>query len=150
MNIITGLFVDQAIQSAKLESEAVIQANLKESSSAANALRKIFETAELDEKGTMDWSAFDKLNRNERTRAHLASLGLQVHEARGLFRLLDTRNLKRINLDAFILGCMKLKAGVNVATLMYENKKLMMKMNRIEKDIRQLHDVVLEQLGETN
>jgi len=60
--------------------------------------------------------------------AHLHSMGLETVEARGLFKLLDLDNSNSVNIDELISGCLRLKGqarAVDVATIIYENKRMM-------------------------
>merc|ERR1711862_993694 len=54
--------------------------------------------------------------------------GLQITEAHGLFRLLDIDNSGQVSIAEFVLGCLRLRGSarnVDVATLLYENKRMM-------------------------
>merc|ERR1719442_372839 len=57
-------------------------------------------------------------------------MGLQATTAMHLFRLLDLDNSNTITSSEFVMGCIRLQGGaknVDVATLMYENKRMMLK-----------------------
>merc|ERR1712014_553303 len=65
---------------------------------------------------------------DEKTRLRLKALGLDVSEAHGLFRLLDTDDQGELDCDEFAIGCLRLRGqakSLDTATLMYENKKMM-------------------------
>merc|ERR1712232_1022536 len=55
------------------------------------------------------------------------TLELDTSEAKGLFHLLDVKCNGRVNADEFVSGCLRLKGqakSLDVATLLYENKKM--------------------------
>merc|ERR1712066_793451 len=65
------------------------------------------------------------------TIAHLQILGLGVSEARGIFKLLDLDCRDMVSINELVLGLMRLTGhakGVDIATLMYENKRIMMRL----------------------
>merc|ERR1712039_885214 len=65
------------------------------------------------------------------TLAHLQILGLGVSETRGLFKLLDLDGRDMVSIDELVLLLMRLTGsakGLDMATIMYENKKMMMRL----------------------
>merc|ERR1711937_184734 len=67
--------------------------------------------------------------------AHLRAIGLEVNEALGLFKLLDVDETNEVSIQEFVVGCMRLKGGaksIDLATLMYENKRTMERFKTFE------------------
>lgn len=129
-NIITGIFVDTAIQSAQSDREQVIQDQLHEHNSSVKLMKEIFREADTDNTGDITLQEFEDHLKNKEVLAHLKSIGLDFDEALGLFKLLDTDGSFAVGIDEFVSGCMRLKGGaksIDLATLMYENKRLMEK-----------------------
>jgi len=127
MNIVTGIFVDSAINSARCDQEEVIQEQLHSEKSAIATLRRIFDEADDDASGYISKDEFDKHMKAAETKAQFASLNISVAEARRFFYLLDTDNSESICINEFIHGCMRMKgsaSGVDIATLLYENKRM--------------------------
>jgi len=127
LNIITGIFLETALNSCKMDHVEIIHEQLTSEDSSIKSLQKIFEAADEDESGAISADEFDKHLSDPVVRAHLASLGVNTGEAEGLFRLLDLDESGVVSLEEFLYGCMRLKGeakAVDVATLMYENKKM--------------------------
>merc|ERR1740121_432645 len=127
-NIITGIFVDVAIQGAQNDREEAISEELHSKKNTAWRLKTIFKEADTDCSGAITFEEFERHLSDRRVRAHLASLGLEVDKAEGLFRLLDMDDSGSIGLEEFVIGCMRLKGGaksIDLVTLMYENKRLL-------------------------
>merc|ERR1712226_1775914 len=90
-------------------------------------LREIFSEADKDGSGQITFAEFEAHCAESHVRAHLNVLGIQVNEAVGLFKLLDQDDSGEIHVEEFVMGCVRLKGGakgIDLATLMYENKKL--------------------------
>jgi len=134
MNIITGIFVDKAIVVATVDREQVIQEHLSQRDSELMTMKQIFDEADTDQSGSISWDEFENHLGDPRVRAHLRSLGLEFEEARALFQLLDIDKSGDIAIDEFVFGLLRLKGGaksVDLATLMYENKRIAAEINKL-------------------
>merc|ERR1712232_993882 len=63
-----------------------------------------------------------------KTVALLRNVGLEVHEAQGVFQLIDTNNSGEVTLDEFVVACVRLRGNsraVDLASLMFETKRMM-------------------------
>jgi len=68
-------------------------------------------------------------------KTYLGALGLDTCEVEGLFKLLDVDGSGFVDLDEFVMGLLRLKGmakTVDVATLMFEHKKLSKQMGHLE------------------
>lgn len=128
LNIVTGIFVGSAMQSAQEDQDVIIADEMNETNSYAQSMLKIFIEADVDNSGYLDLEEFEKHLEDHRVRAYLHYLGLDPDEAKGLFKLLDLGNDGKVGRKEFVLGCMRLKGpakNVDMATLLYENKRMM-------------------------
>jgi len=128
LNILTGTFVDTAMQASANDRDNAIEASMQARTSAVNKLKEIFEETDTDGSGKISFEEFEQSLQNSEVAHYLDSMGLDPTEARGLFQLLDVDNSKSIWIDELVSGCMKLKGqakSVDVATLIYENKRMM-------------------------
>jgi len=126
-NIVMGIFVDSVIQSAQGDREEVVEVHMNEQSSALSQLREIFLDADEDGNRMITLEEFQERAKDPMVWANLLSLGLEVSEARGLFNLLDMDGSGSVGIEEFLMGCMRLKGyakTIDLATLMYENKRL--------------------------
>merc|ERR1740129_643443 len=127
MNIVTGIFVDSAIQAAQNDKDEMIQDQLYHQKSELTILRQIFNQCDADGSGFLTLQEFDSHICDDYVQAQFAAIGISVDEAWGCFRLLDTDDSGIISVQEFVTGCMRLKgsaSSVDVATLLYENKRM--------------------------
>jgi len=127
LNVVTGIFVDSAMSSAMNDRNTVIQEEMMREGTLVNELKKIFEEADTDGSGVMTQEEMCTYLADQRVQAYMQTLGISVSEARGLFHLLDIDSRGVIDVHEFIMGCLRLKGeakSIDVATLMYENKKV--------------------------
>jgi len=128
LNVLTGAFVESAIEATATDRDNAIETAMQEKDSFVNKLKAIFEETDQDGSGQISFEEFANHLENEEVLAHLHSMGLETVEARGLFKLLDLDNSNSVNIDELISGCLRLKGqarAVDVATIIYENKRMM-------------------------
>jgi len=139
-NIITAVFVESATESVYNDRDEVIQEEMRAESSTLNELRAIFERIDRQQSGSMSLVDFEAALKNPATLALFRRLGIEITAAHGLFRLLDLDGSGSVTAIEFLVGCMKMRGGarsVDLATLMYENKRMMTKWNQFIKYIRE-------------
>merc|ERR1719482_528800 len=132
LNVMTGIFVEGATKAALNDRNTVIQDELSRRKSYVNDVKTIFMEADVDHSGKVSWEEFENHLQDERVRAFFSSLEIDIAEACGLFRLLDVDGNGDITAEEFISGCLRLKGSsknVDMATLLYENKRICKRQN---------------------
>jgi len=131
MNILTAIFVEAAGRISNIDRDLVIQEQMAQTDEHANALRKVFHDADVDGTLQLELHTFESHLRDRDVLAYLKFLEIDVYEARELFQLLDVDETGAVDIDEFVIGMMRLKGaakGVDVANLMYENKKISVRL----------------------
>merc|ERR1712048_1419374 len=129
----TAVFVDSGLRSAKQDMDHIIQEQLEQEKSVANDLIRFFAEADDDHTGYLSLEELEAYLKDEKVLIHLHALGIEASEASGLFNLLDMNESGEVDIGEFILGCLRLKGearSVDVATLMYENRRMIGKVQR--------------------
>eukprot|EP00413_Alexandrium_margalefii_P005390 CAMPEP_0204521954 /NCGR_PEP_ID=MMETSP0661-20131031/6060_1 /ASSEMBLY_ACC=CAM_ASM_000606 /TAXON_ID=109239 /ORGANISM="Alexandrium margalefi, Strain AMGDE01CS-322" /LENGTH=268 /DNA_ID=CAMNT_0051527583 /DNA_START=47 /DNA_END=853 /DNA_ORIENTATION=+ len=127
LNVVTGVFVDSAMRSAATDRNVVIQDQMAQESSYARELKKLFMEADEHQTGLLSQEEFLDYLRDQHVQSYLRALGIHASEAAGLFNLLDMDDSGTVDVDEFMMGCLRIKGeakSVDIATLMYENKKI--------------------------
>merc|ERR1712187_49949 len=144
LNVLNGIFVDAAMQASQSDRDTVIQAQLDEKDSMVNAVTNIFKQADTDGSGHITEEEFGELMLNDEVLAHLRAIGIDGNEAQGLFGLLDDDQSHSVSINEFITGCLRLKGGaraVDMVTLLFENKKQLRKLHKIEEQLQELNRI---------
>ena len=89
LNIITGVFVDNAMTSAKMERNYLVEKELEEKESYVHQLKKFFSALDLDGDGDIEIQEVVAILDDPSLAAYLVVLGIEVHDAERLFRLFD-------------------------------------------------------------
>lgn len=139
LNVLTGIFVDAAIQAMMNDRDNLIQTQLEERNSLINTIRDVFLASDVDNSGFISQREFSELLKNAELTTYLEAIGIDSSEARGLFRLLDDDNSGKVSIDEFVSGFLRLKGSakaVDMVTLLYENRKITQKLNQVMRETR--------------
>merc|ERR1712061_203548 len=116
-------------------------------------LEAMFGDADQDHSGMVTTEELEHLLENPRSRATFRNLGIHVSEARGLFTLLDADSSGAVDICELINGCTRVSGqarSVDVVTLLFENRKVLMKLEDLRKQFATFTGVescALEQKG---
>merc|ERR1712087_677028 len=113
---------------SKTDRDMIIRDEIARKDSFMARMTEIFQEADTDCSGTVSWEELCEHLKTQEMQAYMSAMELDVAEAKGLFRLLDTQEAQEVSIDEFVVGCFRLKGqakGLDLATLMYENKKMM-------------------------
>jgi len=145
MNILIGIFVENAQQYSSLDRDLVIQEEMHQRKSYMNQLRELFNEMDQDKSGTVTYQEFNDCLSHERARAYLDFLQLSASEAQGLFMLLDLDQNGEVGVEEFVLGCMRLKGtakSIDAASMMFQTKRLAVKLNEFFEYTRQQFELL--------
>jgi hypothetical protein len=109
MNIITGVFVDNAVETARTQREFLVQKEMEVKEQWLKEMRKIFLEMDADSSGTVSKDEVNEFCNDDRVQYYLTALGLDVQDTEKLFDLLDEDNDGELELDEFLGGCLRLK-----------------------------------------
>eukprot|EP00933_Yihiella_yeosuensis_P033327 TRINITY_DN27057_c0_g1_i1.p1 TRINITY_DN27057_c0_g1~~TRINITY_DN27057_c0_g1_i1.p1 ORF type:complete len:831 (+),score=115.06 TRINITY_DN27057_c0_g1_i1:283-2775(+) len=107
LNVITGVFVESSLLSAKADKDYFL----------VNNVRELFCNPDGSLSQEMSWDTFvDQLDRPE-MRAYFKAMDLDPSEARGLFQLLDLDGSGTIDAQEFLNGCLRLRGPAKALDL---------------------------------
>jgi len=129
LNIVTGVFVDGAIELMKGDRIMMIQKDLKKREASANHLLYLLQ--EIDESGdgviTRD-EFLDSMDRKRDVREFMDALNIDNDDVDGLFELLDRDMDGVVDVVEFVRGMERLKGEAKAADI----QMLIMRSQRIE------------------
>lgn len=113
LNVITGVFVESAIQTANDDKKKVLMYQM----------RQLFLEADVDNSGTISWEEFKEQLENPQLQSFLRVVDLDKQEAEDLFRLLDVNGEDEISADEFVHGALRIHGfakAIDLATFMHD------------------------------
>mmetsp|Transcript_93909 Transcript_93909/g.205617 ORF Transcript_93909/g.205617 Transcript_93909/m.205617 type:complete len:732 (-) Transcript_93909:67-2262(-) len=153
LNAMTGVFCNSAIETAQQNPDFVASSVISARKAYADNLRALFKTVDEDQSGLITLTELERLLTNERMRAHLTALEIDVSDAWTLFRLLDTNRSGSIEVEEFLQGCEHLKGhakGIDLATLNFEIRNLGKQLFKMNSSTEEKLEVMRRQVATMN
>jgi len=116
LNIVTGVFVESAIDTANDEKRKVMMYQMQQ----------LFRLGDLDHSGTINWEEFEVQLKEPQMQEYLKNIDIDPNEARDLFHLLDIEDTGEIEIEDLVDGCMRLHGAaksIDLAAFMHEYKR---------------------------
>eukprot|EP00930_Biecheleria_cincta_P068864 TRINITY_DN56694_c0_g1_i1.p1 TRINITY_DN56694_c0_g1~~TRINITY_DN56694_c0_g1_i1.p1 ORF type:complete len:590 (-),score=126.84 TRINITY_DN56694_c0_g1_i1:323-2092(-) len=131
VNIVTGVFVDSAMQSGRADHDVVVHEELENKKDYLQSLKTLFDAIDDRGEGNITQTMLDNKLKDPTVVAFFNSLKLEAADAHVLFALLDFDNSGEISIDEFLTGCYRLQG---------EASNMDTKIMQIE--VRSLRDMV--------
>jgi len=154
LNIITGIFVNDAMELAQTNKELLSHAEEERKRALFDELQRLFEEFDTDSCGSITLPEFERAMDHESMQSIFTSLNLRVDDAVGVFNILDVDGSGDLEIDEFVIGVMN-KMGdarkLDIDILMAENKQLLRKLikscSKTERKMDDIQVFVLESIG---
>merc|ERR1719284_1806319 len=109
LNIITGIFVTDAVEMAASDHDVMMQAEQEMKLDEVKKLRQLFNRFDSAENAVLTLADFESHIRDPEVQVILGILGLDISEAPAFFKLLDVDQDGEVEIDEFVMGCLNLK-----------------------------------------
>merc|ERR1711972_241132 len=131
LNVVTGVFVESALLSAKSDQDFFM----------INNVRELFELATGDraegvgkraEELAMTWQDFRSKIHSQQMQGYFKSIDVDPSNAYGIFHLLDADGSGSVTFEEFVSGCCKLRGtakSLDLHILLYEMRRLIDKVD---------------------
>merc|ERR1712232_349517 len=113
LNVITGVFCQSAMESAQRDPELLANSLLRNRNAQEAQMTALFERIDTDDSGEITISELEALLSDSMVQAHFQALNLKPGDAWTLFKLLDTDQSNKIDLEEFVLGCLQLQGSAS-------------------------------------
>jgi len=146
-NIVTAVFVEGAMLNAQHDREVIIQEQMRSNQAYLQNMQQIFFEVDRDEDGCIELSELQQAMKDERVVAYLSAFGLDITEVQTLFLLLDRDQKGVIDIDDFLLGCMRLKGGaktLDVAKMQYDCEWIVHNLETLTAEIDGMKALMLQ------
>jgi hypothetical protein len=134
INIITGIFVDHAMQSLTPTREQLATTLEEEEESFAKELETLCHVVDVDQSSCLTREQFNELLKEGRIPLLLHLLGLNRTNVQHLFEVLcDATPDKQVDIKSFVRGCMALKGAASnfdLQTVISNLKRIDINMSR--------------------
>lgn len=113
LNVITGIFVKEALESAEKDRDLRLQLELEENRYLLLKLNSFFQQMDTQKTGLVSLEQFEGFLRIDDVRILFQQIGLDVADAISFFKILDVDGSKELSIEEFVMGCMRFKGKAN-------------------------------------
>lgn len=148
VNIVTGVFVEAAMQANTNDREVVVHEELQAKKLYLDSMRAIFEEMDNDNSGCVSGEEFRERLNDERVIAYFNSLKLDISDALTVFKLLDSDHSGEVEIDEFLEGCYRLQGdsrSLDMKIMQYQVKFLSDSFDGLYEHIIKLQETLSEQ-----
>jgi Ca2+-binding EF-hand superfamily protein len=134
LNIITGIFVHVALESSIMNRELVMDEAITNREMIVKQVIELFVEADMDGSGQLSWLEFQEFIQDEKIKAFLMSLELDISSCSRIFSLLDASGDGSLDPHEFVEGCIELRGNakkVDVTLLQRENQAILEKLDAL-------------------
>lgn len=127
-NIITGIFVESAMQSSKTDHESMIEAEMQKREEYVQSIHKVFMELDKDKSSKIDRTEFEQVVEKEKMIHYFNALGLEITDIKSLFALIDRDGTGEIDIEEFLVGCLRLKGeakSLDLAKLSFQVEQVL-------------------------
>eukprot|EP00448_Togula_jolla_P000187 CAMPEP_0170610976 /NCGR_PEP_ID=MMETSP0224-20130122/22945_1 /TAXON_ID=285029 /ORGANISM="Togula jolla, Strain CCCM 725" /LENGTH=206 /DNA_ID=CAMNT_0010936385 /DNA_START=176 /DNA_END=796 /DNA_ORIENTATION=- len=139
LNVITGIFVNDAVEMSQAKKEHAIQASKERRDALFVNLREIFHKCDSDGSGSISKGELRTFMKEKPDLVNcFTDLDLDGFGAAALFDILDINESGTLEIEEFVMGCMRLTGPVKMMELaqaVNNNKKILHVSLRRIKDI---------------
>lgn len=126
LNVVTGVFVDKALQIAGVDKEFVILEEMQRRHEDMHELQDFFQSVDEDCDGIITKEELRCCMGDSWLQGYLATMDIESNAMENLFNLLDLRGTGALSIQDFVAGCMKVRGNakaVDLFAMTYEAKE---------------------------
>lgn len=116
LNVLTGIFVEQALQVR--DRDLIVQAEMDKIDGFLHDMADIFAEADGDTSGMLTKRELKRFLNQDRVLAYMSTYGLDVSDMSAMFRILDADNTGAIDMEEWLIGCLRLKGQAKCLDVM--------------------------------
>jgi len=135
LNIITGVFVDNAVETAQTQREFLVQKEMELKEKYIGEMRNLFIEMDSDGNGTVTLEEIKEFLEDPRIQSYFQALGLDPNDTERLFRLIDDDESGGVDVEEFLAGCLRLKGqarSIDIHALLHDLRKLFARLESME------------------
>jgi len=147
-NILTGIFVERAVEAAAPDREEQILAKRRALIEQATEFKRICGLLDLDKTGTLSLDEFKESMRDPMMVSYLASVGLPVHDVELFFHVIaGSANATEIDINMFVEACMTMHGQATALDMkhqVFNTQALFACFKRFERACNEKMDHIME------
>ena len=126
LNIIAGIFVNDAIEMAEQDREFIMHEEAKRNQAFEKELKELFVASDTDKSGTLTVEEFNKAFEDPEMQTRFKQLGVELNDTKTLFEMLDIAPTDVLVIEEFVSMCLHAKTltrPVDVQSFMQQTRR---------------------------
>ncbi|CAL1135245.1 unnamed protein product, partial [Cladocopium goreaui] len=147
LNVVTGVFCNTAIESARADKDIAIMKQMHKHEAQVQSLREIFNEINNGNTCVVSLKQLKEALQSKKLASFMHSMDISTQDIWTLFMVIDANGDGQVTLDEFVFGCMQLQGpakGLQMARMSYENTMMREEIKKLQHDM-QLMKVILKQ-----
>lgn len=151
LNVVTGVFCQSAIESAQSDHEMIMQNIIANKEAHIRKVRSLFTNLDADDSGYISLKELEQNIDKKSVTTYFEALELDVHDAWTFFKLLDTDGGAAIEIEEFLMGCLRLRGparALDLAKMQHEqnwmSQQLGQFMGHVEVNLKKLETGIVK------
>lgn len=136
LNVVTGVFCQSAIESAQSDHDMRMSAIMANKDLHIQKVKSLFKDLDGDESGFISLVELEQNIDKPSVQAYFEAIELEVEDAWNFFKLLDTDGGAAIEIEEFLMGCLRLRGpakALDLAKLQHDHGWMMKSLAEFEK-----------------
>jgi len=141
LNVVTGVFVNRAIESASADKEVATLKQLEKRTETMQSFQEVFSEMDETNRNEVSIEDLESALAEKKLGTFMESLGISTNDIWGLFILIDADHNGVVDIDEFVNGCMNLRGNaksLQVAKMSYENKLTRQTIKDLTEDMSEI------------
>lgn len=141
LNVVTGIFCNSAIESARLDKDVAIAVKLKQKETFMSSLRSFFQDIDNDGSDHITIVELEKAIQDREMQALFEAMDIETSDVWSLFALMDADSNGRIDIGELVDGCMRYKGmakAMHIAKLATDISHLKAQSKGLQADLSKM------------
>jgi len=133
LNVLTAVFCQSAIESAQNDHATAVQSMIANREAHLAKVRALFQQLGNDEHSVITFRQFEEKINSSEVKEYFETLGLDVWDAWGFFKLLDRDGGGSVEIEEFLKGCLRFRGqakAIDVGQVMHDQAWLIKNQGR--------------------
>eukprot|EP00434_Breviolum_minutum_P032179 symbB.v1.2.028460.t1/scaffold3020.1/size65267/3 len=148
LNVVTGVFCNTAIESARAHKDIAIMKQMHKHEAQVQSLREIFNEIDNGHTSVVSLKQLKEALQSKKLASFMHSMDISTQDIWTLFMVIDANGDGQVTLDEFVFGCMQLQGpakGLQMARMSYENTMMREEIKRLQYDFRGIKELLKPQ-----
>jgi len=138
LNVLTAVFCDRASELSHLDRDLIVESEKFKLEHTKESLKTLFREADADNSGYISVTEFQLYCEREDVQEFFATMDMPMEETKDIFHVFDVNRSGRVNIDAFVNGCLRVKGhakNLDILHILDAVQKVAKNLSHVDKSL---------------